>query len=378
MAKQSTAKKKQENKFIKWLKTFFKGLISNQTAIDGAKEYKWYIALSIGLASVILAIVPIFSNAARSKGSSIISSASYGFEQSIVEVTKQLKTENKKFVINDDKELIYYIDDTEAANSNLSEYADYEVCNYIKTADDAYALRVFYSSDDYSNKTAQRTIKGLKAYLANELYNEYALAYPVSESITSNLVVKNDIAESDRSNYSYYSPSYLILYKDGFYLNLKKSGTTTTAATMSYLADWKHFTPGTDILNDAVNTVADEGTQAFYTEVLKNWKTYLNKGYLTQKYFSIWFSPLIYFGVYVALLALLGLLLFLMTRGKKNVFNYLNFSQTLKMSAWLSFSPAILALIMGFILSNFASIFFIMLVGVRTMWAAVRQLRPTY
>ena len=89
-------------------------------------------------------------------------------------------------------------------------------------------------------------------------------------------------------------------------------------------------------------------------------------------------STFLFFGIYIALLIIMGLLLWLLTRGKNNVFNYLKFMDTEKMAWWASLAPGILAMIVGFIFNNFAQMAFIILIGLRTMWMAMKQLRPQY
>ena len=87
-------------------------------------------------------------------------------------------------------------------------------------------------------------------------------------------------------------------------------------------------------------------------------------------------SSLVFLGVYIVLIFIMGLLIFLLTRGKTNMFNYLKFMDCQKMVWWASLAPAILAVIFGFIFTNFAQMIFIILLGLRVMWMSMKQLRP--
>ncbi|MCR4880242.1 MAG: hypothetical protein K5906_04740, partial [Bacilli bacterium] len=74
----------------------------------------------------------------------------------------------------------------------------------------------------------------------------------------------------------------------------------------------------------------------------------------------------------------LGLLMFLLTRGKRNFNNYLKWYQCMCISAWAAFTPGLLGLIFGFLMPAYAIMFFILFMGVRVMWLSMKQLSPTY
>ena len=91
-----------------------------------------------------------------------------------------------------------------------------------------------------------------------------------------------------------------------------------------------------------------------------------------------WNTTLIYLGVYAGLMFFLGLMVFLLTRGKNNPFSSLNFWVCQKIGYFLGFTPAVLALVLGFIFAAnvIGQMAFIMLISLRVMWASMRQLRP--
>ena len=82
--------------------------------------------------------------------------------------------------------------------------------------------------------------------------------------------------------------------------------------------------------------------------------------------------------IFVALTFILGLTVFLMTRGKRNPFNVYTFWQSQKIAYWASFTPAVLAMILSFIVPSWAILFYIFLFGMRIMWMSMRSLRPQY
>ena len=100
--------------------------------------------------------------------------------------------------------------------------------------------------------------------------------------------------------------------------------------------------------------------------------------YLAIKNKSLVVSTFMYWGIYAGLTLFLGLLIFLLTRGKRNFNNYLKWYECLAISGWASFTPGLLGMIMGFILTSYAIMFFILFMGVRIMWLSMKQLSPTY
>ena len=73
----------------------------------------------------------------------------------------------------------------------------------------------------------------------------------------------------------------------------------------------------------------------------------------------------------------MGLLMFLLTRGKNNPNRNLNLWVTTKISMWIDFTPGLLAMGIGFFYLPAAGIGYIALIGIRTMWLSMRQLNPT-
>ncbi|MEG1739051.1 MAG: hypothetical protein RR266_01155, partial [Bacilli bacterium] len=52
------------------------------------------------------------------------------------------------------------------------------------------------------------------------------------------------------------------------------------------------------------------------------------------------------------------------------------FWECMKISFWSMLSPAILSLVFGFFLTQFATLIFVLIFGVRAMWLSMKQLKP--
>ena len=344
----------------KFLSDFFFGLFSNDYALEGAKSNPWWVCLIIAIFAVILPVLPITISQAKTYGASFLSKYTYRFDQNIAEVTVALAKDNKEFKVNGNKELEYY---DNGALMSPDATADLEpVATHLSESTHQYELMVYYS---------RRVNKDINAYVQEIANTTYAIC-------TTNKV-------DPSSETAKYMPSIVVLYKGGLYTRLNKEDSTEIGSNTytNFNADWKNFPVDYEIIKnalpkDVVAESVDLNNSEQVNEIYTNWKGYYNKSYLTQKTKNIWMMSGIFFGVYVVLVVILGTLIFLLTRGKNNMFNYMKFIDTQKIVWWASLSPAILAMILGFILNNFAQIMFIVLMGLRVMWISMKQLRPQY
>ena len=338
-----------------FLSNFFGGLISNQRAMDGAKTNPWWVALIIGLFGIILPVLPITISQAKTYGASFLASNKYNFDQNIASLTVQMLKDGDEFVVNDQHLLEYQ------PSEGFPARGDYEpIITKTNTSDGQYELMIYYMTGDYSE--LQGFVDGI-----NE--RQYKIG-------TTNIATAEEAK---------YAPSFMVLFKDGLYVRLNKYNSTDAGKNTytNFKTDWKQFQPGHKLLASTLGDLnlndIDPNLYADQKDAIYNkWVEVFNKSFISQKRYNTWVTTAMFFGIYFGLVVLMGLLLFLLTRGKNNVFNYLKFMDTEKMAWWSALAPGILAMIVGFIFSNFAQMAFIVLLGLRTMWMAMRQLRPQY
>ena len=338
-----------------FLSNFFGGLVSNQRAMDGAKTNPWWVAVIIGIFGVVLPVLPITISQAKTHGYDFLAANKYNFDQNIASLTVEMLNNGEEFVV-DDNHLLQY-----QANPELPARGDLEpIASKVSASDNQYELMIYYMTGEKSDLT------GFIESVDSKLYKVG----------TTNVAVTEDVK---------YAPSYVILFKDGIYTRLNKYASTEAGKNTytNFNTNWKEFEPGHKLLASTLGDLKlaeiNPNTDANVKNVIyKNWEDVYNKAFLSQKRYNTWVTSAIFFGIYLALLIIMGLLLFLLTRGKNNMFNYLKFMDTEKMAWWSSLAPGILAMIVGFIFSNFAQMAFIVLLGLRTMWIAMKQLRPQY
>lgn len=353
------------------LRNLFGSIIKNDSAIEGAKTAPWWIAVVLFIVGNFLPIIPIMVNASKTYGASFMTGTIYGYDQALVSCGVQMETENYTLNVYDGALTVKKGD--VAIQQTWREAEEYEfadtkpLVSYNTNANGLVtrALNVFYSDRPFSGKG--KTIKSLVESIEKT-------QYVVGTDKIYNAETDGDVKT--------FIPSYLVLYSTGVYSKIYKAN-TTTASTSTYTGlDWKH-TPNGEILKGLMTVKNGEEELAhnvndmnYVTGVTNNWKDLFNQTYQNQKLKSFWMTSGIYYGIYIALGIFMGLMMFLLTRGKRNPNRGLNLFVTTKIDAWITFTPAVLGMILGFIWSAAAGLGFIVLLGLRTMWLSMRQLSP--
>ncbi len=343
----------------KFLSNFFIGLFSNDQAIEGSKSNPWWVGLIIAIFAVLIPVIPITVSQARTYGASFLANYTYRFDQNIAKATVELATNKKEFKIQN-AELTYLDNDAPVAVTTDTDVVP--VYTHTSASTNQYELMIYFTNREKADLTAFINNIGTTTYQ--------------SGSITK--------VEEGYEGTSY-APAFVVLGKTYLYtrINQDDSSTIGNGTYTSFSSDWKHFQDGTLLIANALpegKTAAEVNLNSTddVNAIFNNWKAYYNKAYISQKTYNTWMTSLLFFGIYVALVFIMGLLVFLLTRGKNNMFNYLKFIDTQKIVWWASLSPAILAMIVGFIFTNFAQMMFIILLGLRVMWISMKQLRPQY
>ena len=114
----------------------------------------------------------------------------------------------------------------------------------------------------------------------------------------------------------------------------------------------------------------------YYNGVLNNFKRGLNNTYDAVKWKNTFVTSGIYLAIFAGLSIFMGLLMWVMTRGKRNPNNYFSIWLCLKIEARLGLAPGLITFIMGLFLTQYASMIFILTLGLRVMWISMKELRP--
>jgi len=352
------------------LGTIFGSLISNQRVIDGSKEFPFWVSLIFLVLSVFLPLIPIMTTVANSYGSQILSSATYNLDNTLTTALVDLHNENKTFKVVDN-ELQYFVDGNQKHLDTTEDLTP--IYTYKDESRNQIDLLVFYSE----RLTGKKDPNNL-----SDLVSAKAVKYKKGTM---------DVLPSDASDDELkkaYIPNILVLHKTVLYLVTYKDSSSNSFSGTSSGYNWKNvdsLLKATDLVTylltvegETIPTTASDITSAYKKGVLNNFKKVLDKSYIDLKGKTLLYNTLVFAAVYLGLILFMGLMVWLLTRGKKNMFHFLKLWDCQKISYWASFSPALIAMILGFILPNYASMFFIILIGIRVMWLSMKQLRPQY
>lgn len=366
--------------FLSNLKFFGMSLISNDTCVEARKK-PWYAAVIIAVLSTIIAMSPVIYNYFSSTGGSFMNSPLYNMDNALVDFDAALADKKLSAKIQDNKLTIdsaawkaAFPDTTTLGQKNPSNAYVHE----FKVDTTVYPST---SSSSASDSTAVSSVP-TDPYVTTKIVTDFAVYWAGSTSLDeyyTNSVwgVASSFPNKDSKT------TIFVLGESGFKAYKLATSATTSALSSGSRIECKWNAPaiqGFDLAT--LSTTSSHGktyssSESLSTQTVASWKEIFADGYESTKYTSAWMMTGIFFGVYVGLALILGLTVFLMTRGKSNPFRIYTFWECQKIAYWAAFAPAVLSLI-GFAFPAYAQLAYIFLFGLRVMWMSMRSLRPVY
>lgn len=362
MAKNKKKKMSPETKDN--LKNIFGSLVSNKRVIDGARHNPWWVAIIFFVLAVLLPIIPILTTGFNAYGSSIFASNTFGMDTQITDFALTLEDDEIKLMVEDGK-----LNDVDGKWNAKFGYGDNIQYAYTNKNSSQYDLLVYYT--DATNDKLTTFVNHIveKSYVVGST--------TVYQAPTS--------SEASSEQVSVYKPNIMVLNPDIMYIILHKTNSITSVGTV--YGDYSSFANGTclrlelrgngfnpanynheSLLNDA----------SYCASTFTKYKAFVDTSFLNNRNRSTLYTTLLAAGIYTALGIFMGLMVFILTRGKRNYYNVLSFIDCEKINAWAMLSPGLLGMILGFMVPGYAIMFFIIFVGLRVMWMSMKQLRPTY
>ena len=334
------------------VKRVFGSLINNRCAIDGAKFSPWWIGLLMFIFGLILPIVPLFVQEATTNGTSFMASCEYGLGMDKTFGTAISELDGALTFDNTNKTISY------VGNNPYSTADSTLIGGYVSTSGDCngqYELKIYYN-----NCETKQEMSDFITLKKNITYKKG----------TTNLAGADDAK---------YVPTSVYFFKNGFYVDIFASNSTTEKAAMNFISDLNclDYADG-DLKTYFTGTSFDKTNEESRKNALNKMKEFIDITYKTDKTKNMWLGSLLYFGIFAAVNFFMILMIFLMSRGKNNPNRYLTFWTCTKINWWESLCPGLLGLIMGFIFSSKAVIIYVLLISMRTMWLTMREMRPTY
>ena len=295
---------------------FFKSLISNNTAIDGARKKPWYAAVIIFFISIIISVVPTTVMQLNSHVDKSFSSTTYLTNQAVEKFAEELQKDEyneRMYVLKQGKE---------------STLVGYEGLNFVTEIDH----RTFKFVGVDSN--------GIAAQKAT--FDEEKVSYFLFSGSEFYFKVLNPNDSSATAVEAYGQNAYKKVGKDDF-RNSYVKGSTSKETNEKTWENWKllirHLTNQTRLKNAGVQIGLVSGINS-------------------------------------VIVLIMGFMVWILTRGKNNPYRLFTVWNGFATAFWCALSPAILTLGLGFLLKNFSSMLFPLLLGVRVMWLTMKSLRP--
>lgn len=377
---------KQNSSFKDNAKFFGLSLISNDTCVQGRKK-PWYAAVIIVILSTFLALLPISISYFKQDGGSFLNSPDYGFTNSLVSMEESLKTNQISLPIKNSK---LTIDQTLTGKWNTA-YPTYANHPYVHEYDkQVTAIPSVSSNSSTSSSSASASTSVSTTPTTTTVHVIDFAAYLLADdpTLSTGEQISAILKAADPAGNATYSINCMFFASTGFYAYKIPSGATGTPKASrackwdSSIFEGKDLATlaSQDIYGNAYTNDATKNPTAYANEVLNAWKVVFSKGYETTKTIVAWQWTGILAAVFAGMALILGLTVFLMTRGKSNPFRIYTFWECQKIAYWASLSPAILAMIVSFIWSttSFTLLFYIFFFGMRIMWMSMRSLRPQY
>ncbi len=378
MAKKLKKAKKGMNPKVKFtLFNSFKGLISNQAVIDGSRGSRWWVAAIFLVFSVILPLIPTFSQLSKMYGASFVSVNNFGLDVQLSKFAYEEKLAGIEFKVEGGK-LHYYqgydFDKHEGVEQDFitpnEAYFNNRDCEFsvINSVTNQYDAKFYFWTDANLSSNVDKIVK--QTYLVKGNNGSDGRKIPTPEMKDTKV----------------YLPNIIIFTPTTMAVALYKADTNTGVGASYGGLDWLNTRTDIGLVERLLGkgfedskTLSEEAfVNKYYKDVMSVFKEVCNETYLNQKNKTKWTNTGIYAGIYAGVIVFLGLIVFILTRGKNNPYKFLNIWECQKISWWGAASPAILGTLLSLIFAGntIGQMAFILLVSLRIMWLSMKQLRP--
>lgn len=356
--KKIKAKKANQKQASTWSKIwsgtkyFAKSWFSNETVVD-ARTKPWYYAIIIGVLSVLLAVIPMMTNEFKVKGGDFLSSPSYDYTSQLADFTADMKL----------KGVDLKVENGEVSDAGSTKWNEAYPNGYYAHI---VEKNVSYVKTDAAGENAEVVIEKIK-YVDFAVYLN--LDGDIEETAKTVFEGKNPVI-ADEKVADKFNINVMFIAKDSFYC-YKKDPTMANSSSLSRQFKFDSKNPAGETSYSLTSLLG-----ATEEETIENWTTYMTLSHNSIKNKRGWATTGMGLGIYAGLTIILGVVVFIMTRGKNNPFRHYKFWECQKIAYWSSFAPAVLALALGFLFKNYSLLLFILFSGVRIMWMSMRTLKP--
>lgn len=297
------------------IKLFLKSLISNNAAIDGARKKPWYAAVIIFFIGIILSVIPTSVMELKNHADKNFDSTTFGLRE-----------------------------------------ASYEFANKIKETPD----NIFYIAREGKTGSLVANETDINFTTTNNFVFRYVFNEHVQEKINEHVGANQ---------------SYVIFTENTVYISVLDPNSpdgNKPKARFACIDAYKKLERNDlrDLLKDG-STLTEKVNNTW-----DNFKGVIRKLYRQTRLKTAGVQLGISSAINVGVTLIMGFMVWVLTRGKNNPYRLFTVWQCFATGFWASFTPGLLTVGLGFLIKNFASMLFPLLLGVRVMWLTMKSLRP--
>lgn len=351
---------------------FVRTLWRNDSVVEVATTTKWWWSIIIFVLSLVISVLPATISQAQAQGSNFVGATNVNYSDPFYNGLYAYLTDESE-----DKNIIFdKTTNTLSASSNEGGFYD-----------DTYTLsdgitRVYKPLFTYKRSYVEGTVTTTNNYL--DIYVVKGENVDLNQVLTNIQGSNSNYADGNTNNqelkYSRTTPFILFTHNTFYAANYSANGTTTLSGNYNHMAEYFNIQSNSynfkdDILKSGVTLGGNihDVQQAVFNNFLK----WCDSTYIDPRTQSTWITFGIYCGVNGSIMLLMGIIIWLMTRGKNNPNNKTKIWEAYSMGFWAAGSPALLSLL-GFLMPQLGMMLFIMLYAFRIMFLSMKQLRPVY
>ena len=302
------------------IKLFLRSLISNNSAIDGARKKPWYAAILLFFFALILSVIP----------------------STVIELQKHA---DKNF---------------DSTTFGLTE-ASTEFSDYLsKLPDDIFVVE----KDGKESKLVATESVVFERWNDQTERVDFVFRYAFNENASSYVTAYNEA-----------SVSFVIFTQDTVYFSiLDPNVPDSTHPVLQFVCINAYKKIGRDDLKKSL--VQNEDPTQTMIDTWANWKGLIRKLYRQTRLKTAGLQLAICSAINAGVTLIMGFMVWVLTRGKANPYRLFTVWDSFKIAFWASITPAVITVGLGFLIKSFASMMFPLLIGVRVMWLSMKSLRP--
>lgn len=359
---------------------YLKTLISNKACIDrgtgistltnkkeGVKK-TWYIAVIFFLLSMFFSVLPLGVHANAQDGSTAFQTYNYGAKEAIISAT--LNDNSYHAVGGNFANLTFNENNNLSQTLTWSDEANSQGYNYI-----GYHTAVI-NKEGTEGSIDQSIVKDFDFYFVSD----------ASYSTVIDTITDSTYEYSSTTGIDLKAPlvdrncSFMVFTETTVYISVRPHADLGSASNpINIKGDFLNLgnVNGKTIEDIFTSNITDSTTNSS-DAIYQNFLTFTDNIYHNNKVQAMWIQIGICLGVNGGLTLILGLVVFLMTRGKNNPNREIKWYQSFLIVFYASLCPAILSLAFGFLFTGMEIMLYVITFGFRVMWMSVKSLRPVY